>query len=441
MDRLGIIGAAWRRITTRGLERFLMAESDYGTRLPGLREALEVEELIFLSTCNRVEILFVRPDSNSGPSLETMRRRAFEHLTGDLPVAGEAERCLLAWAGEGALEHLLLVACGLDSAQLGEREIRGQLRQAQRLASELGLSGTTLDWAVERALQVARSVEAETEIAAGRISLAGIGFDAVERRWRELRNPAPVALVGVSPMTERCGEWLRDLGASCVVVNRSEDRGRAMAERLSSPYRSLDDFRLDPGPLSALVTATGASAAVLEDAALGRIVTASRLRPLVVDFGVPSDVDPDAARRHGLEHLDMQVINKVAERSRSRRRAESAVARELVDRALVDLQREAAERALSPVMKELAGRYRETAETGVAKLFRRQLRHLSDEERRIVEGFAVGLAKRFAHVPVVGLRALVGEHGLAAADTFLTASDEEMAWGLRAAGRNEEGTP
>ncbi|MEM8998135.1 MAG: hypothetical protein AAGF23_25355, partial [Acidobacteriota bacterium] len=158
MERLGIIGAAWRRITTRGLERFLMPEPEQAERLPRLREALGVEELIFLSTCNRVEMLFVRPGATSGrPSMETLRRRAFETLTGEKPGTGEAERCLLAWTGEGALEHLLLVACGLDSAQLGEREIRGQLRQAQRSASGLGLSGPTLDWAVERALQLART--------------------------------------------------------------------------------------------------------------------------------------------------------------------------------------------------------------------------------------------------------------------------------------------
>ena len=51
-----------------------------------------------------------------------------------------------------------------------------------------------------------------------------------------------------------------------------------------------------------------------------------------------------------------------------------------------------------------------------------------------MEDFARGLVKRFAHVPIVGLRALAGDHGLDAVDTYLAASDREQGWGLRPTG-------
>ena len=206
MERLGVIGAAWKRITTSGLERFQIAPERQADELPRLKQALGVDELLFLSTCNRVEIIFCRPLAGDRLSLAELRRRAFRQLTGRVPQAGEAARSLNIWSGEGALEHLLIVAGGLDSAQLGEREIRGQLRQAHRRAGELGIGGPMLDWTVERALQLARRIESETDIAAGRVSLAGIGFEAVARHLAE--RPGAVAVVGISPMTERCGAWL-----------------------------------------------------------------------------------------------------------------------------------------------------------------------------------------------------------------------------------------
>ena len=260
MDRLGIIGAAWRRVTTRGLERFLIPVEEQAERLPRLQQALGVDEMIFLSTCNRVEILFARHHAPGLPPLEELRLRAFRELAGSDPEPGEAARCLHVWAGEGALEHLLMVACGLDSAQLGEREIRGQLKQSHRCAVEHGLSGPILAWAVERAIQLAREIERRTELSSGRVSLAGIGLEAVQSRLQT--HPGTVAIVGVSAMTERCAERLMDDDVSCLVVNRGEERGRALAERLGASYQPLDSFRQAPEPCTALVTATGAAAPI-----------------------------------------------------------------------------------------------------------------------------------------------------------------------------------
>ena len=429
MERLGIISAAWRQLSARGLEKFLVPAEHQAERLPRLKDALGVDEMIFLSTCNRVEILFARQLATRQPPLEELRRRAFAELVGSEPAAGEAERSLRVWAGEGALEHLLLVACGLDSAQLGEREIRGQLKQSYQRALDLGLSGQFLGWTVERAVQLARSIERQTELSAGRVSMAGIGLEAVQDHLRD--HPGTVAIVGVSAMTERCAESLVEDGAPFVVVNRSEERGRALAERLGSTFLPLETFRQQPVACTALITATGANDPIFAKDELRRLIEASEKPPLVVDFGLPPDVDPGDADAFGIRVLDIEAITRIAEKSRSRREADQATAREYVDRALVDLRREAAERALAPVLGRLGQRYRHTAEDGVGRLFRRQLRHLGEDERRAVEDFAQGLAKRFAHVPIVGLRALAGEHGLDAVHAFLAASDEEQAWGLR----------
>lgn len=429
MHRFGIIGTVFRRVGTRGLERFTVPNDERAERLPRLREALEVDELIYLATCNRVEILVTGHDLADPALAAHRRRRAFAELVGREPAAGEAERALRLWGGEGALEHLLVVSCGLDSAQLGEREIRGQLRAGHALARELDLCGPLLDWAVERAIRAARDVEKASALAKGRLSLAGIGLARLQEHLVD--RPGRVALVGVSAMTERCGEALRADGVDCTVVNRGAERGRALADRLGVPYRPLDAFLADPGPFTALVVATGARRPIFDADALETLCAATDRPPLVVDFGVPPDVDPRAAERLGVTRWGMDEINAEADANRERRRAESATAREHVDRALADLRREMAERSTSPVLAELDRRYRRTARDGASRLFRRELRHLGESERKAVESFALGLAKRFAHVPLRGLRALASEHGSTAVDTFLAASDAELAKLLR----------
>ena len=66
------------------------------------------------------------------------RTQIFRSLTGREPAPGEARSALRAWTGEAAVEHLFLVACGLDSAQAGEREIAAQLRSAWEAARTRG---------------------------------------------------------------------------------------------------------------------------------------------------------------------------------------------------------------------------------------------------------------------------------------------------------------
>ena len=65
------------------------------------------------------------------------------------PKAGEAQRALRAWGGEGAVEHLFLVAAGLDSARVGETEIAGKIRDARKRSRDAGVLGSRLDRVLE----------------------------------------------------------------------------------------------------------------------------------------------------------------------------------------------------------------------------------------------------------------------------------------------------
>ncbi|MEJ0007024.1 MAG: hypothetical protein WDM77_11825 [Steroidobacteraceae bacterium] len=131
MHRIGIVGVSYRHASAGQVAQFAVAKDALAHRLGVLREALQGAEVLYLSTCNRVEIIYATADA-------AIDRRAevFRALTGREPVNGEAAAALRAWTGEAAVEHLLLVACGMDSAQAGEQEIYVQLRAAWQAARE-----------------------------------------------------------------------------------------------------------------------------------------------------------------------------------------------------------------------------------------------------------------------------------------------------------------
>ena len=424
MERIGLVGLSWRHGGAEELARFTIPETARADLLPRLARSLGVTELVYLATCNRVELAFVVP---SGRAIGGYRPRIYRELTGSEPAPGEAERILRAWAGEGAAEHLLLVAAGLDSARPGETEIAGQVRAAYETARGLGLVGSRLELLFEHALRVSARVHRDTHVGERRVSLAEIAFDRI--RERLARTPGDVAAVGVSPMTERACRELAARGAGIVVVNRTLPRAEALAAEVGARAVALDAFRDDPAPVEALISATGSPDPVLDRAALERLAARapSGEAPLVVDMAVPPDIDPEDAARVGLERIGMNQIVAIAEENRRDRLVELADARTIVDEALEELRNRIVERHLAPVLAALQRRYRATAAQGVERLLRRELRGLGDDEQRAVRRWAETLARRFAHIPTAGLRALARHGGNEAVDRFLAGLDRDLA--------------
>lgn len=430
LEHLGLVGVSWRQNGSEALAEFALDQERAAAELQGFARRLQLSELAYLVTCNRVELIFARGERTP---VHDLRRDAFQLLTGRAAAPGEAERRLRAWAGEGAAEHLFLTAAGLDSACVGETEIVGQVRGAQERALELGLCGPSLGLVFEEALRIAGRVRGGTKLAEGRVSLAEIAV--AKLRERIARTPGRIALVGVSPMTERAAVSLAQAGLDFTVVNRSADKAAALAARHGAQHVPLDDFLREPPAVEAVLTATGAGEPVLKRATLERLAAYARSGqpPLIVDMAVPGDVDAAQCAALAIPRLSLDEIVQHAEQNRAARVLEAGPAREQVDQALDELQDRFTARYYGPLFGALQQRYRRTAEEGVKRLLKRDLKGLGDAERAAIETWAEVLARRFAHIPSLGLRGLLHDGPDGSLEAFLRGLEPEFADELRAA--------
>jgi glutamyl-tRNA reductase len=423
MHRVGVVGICWRQRRADVLAALTIPREERAERLPRLLETAGVEELVYLSTCGRVEVAFATDGSQS---FDTIRRRLFAGLTGREPRAGEAEHALRAWHGEGAAEHLFVVASGLDSARVGESEVSGQFRDALALAREFGTSGPRLERVFDEALRVAKRIRPLTEGRIGSVSLAEIaGLHALER---VRRTPGAVALVGVSPMTERCAELLTKEGVAVIVVNRTLSRAETLAATVGGEARSLDAFRAAPDAVEVVVLATSASEPVLARAELERLAarTTSGSPPLILDLGVPPNVTPEAAAAADVPRIGMERISEEAAEGRERLLLEFADARAIIDDAVVDFRKHTAERLVGDMIAQLRLSYRRTALEGVERLLAKSLPGLDEPQCEAIRRWAETLANRMAHLPSVGLRDLAFEIGPSAVETFFGSSETRV---------------
>jgi glutamyl-tRNA reductase len=410
MHQIGVVGLSYRHAGIDDVARLSIPKADLEARLPSLRAALGVSELLYLGTCNRVELLFATHD---GEPAGDLREPALEQLSGCRSPQGGAARLLRAWAGESALEHVLLLACGLDSAQAGEREIAAQLRAAWEAARAAGTSGPLLDRLVGEALGMANRVQ---RLHAGRgASLADL---AAARVLDHLAGAAgPVALIGVSPMTRRCGLALHRAGVPLLIVNRTLAPAAELAASVAGRAVPLDQFRDRPDAVAALVLAAGGGEPVLDARAL-RLLAGSAPRaprsppqlrgarpPLAVDFGVPPNIDPEEAVRAGITRVGMSDLVQEVQERRVTELLRLAPVRAAIDERLARLRAEMATRAIGPRLAQLRGSFERIAADELERALAHELRGLGAEQRAAVAQLTSRLARRLAHLPISGMRA------------------------------------
>lgn len=414
MHQIGVVGLSYRHAGIDDVARLTIPKADLEARLPGLRAALGVSELLYLGTCNRVELLF----ATHGVPAGDLREAALQALSGRRPAPGEAPRLLRAWLGESALEHVLLLACGLDSAQAGEREIAAQLRSAWDAARATGTSGPMLDRLASEALAMSnrmRRLQAGTRPP----SLADL---AAARVLEHLGGkPQTVALIGVSPMTRRCGLALHEQGVPLLIVNRSLAPAAELAASVGGEAASLEQFRERPDGVAAVVLAAGGGEPVLDARVLGLLASRSSPAdppPLAIDFGVPPNVDPEAAHHAGVMRVGMDELVQEVQERRIHELLRLAPVRAAIDERLTRLREEMATRAIGPRLAQLRAAFERIAADELERALTAELRDLTQSQREAAAQLTARLAHRLAHLPIAGMRAAAVHAGPEAIDAF-----------------------
>ncbi len=413
MNRFALIGASYKTAGVERLGQLALPKDQIAARLPGLAAEIGAQELAYIGTCNRVEFLLA---GENPLAVQTCRDRLGQLLTQAPLPETETRRIFRAWTDEGAVEHLFLVASGLDSAQAGEREIYAQVRSAWTTSRKAGTCGPQLDYIFGEALRAAQDVHQQAARPGNADSLANFAVKRAEDFLKGQRGR--IALVGVSPMTRHCARAFARAGQSMVIVNRTLELAQEFAGEVKAEALALDVFKKDPSGFDVIITAVGGAEPVLDETLLRKL--AKGKKPLILDLGVPPNVDPEAAEALEIERVGMDQVIADAATGRTAKLGELASARVLIDEHLERLRSEYAIRESAPLLQRLTMQYQQAA----VESLRRLPRGPHDEET--LRQWAESFARRMAHAPMKGLRALAAEAGPEAVQAYMDGVEEAL---------------
>ncbi len=359
-----------------------------------------VSEAVVLSTCNRIEI-YVFAETFHG-AFQNVRDFLAEtaHVSPE-----EFSDALYAHYEADAVSHLFSVACGLDSAVLGEHEIQGQVKSAWETARLEGTCGTTLNALFRHAAEVGKRARTETGISQHITSVSHAAVALAAERLGGL-NGRRLMVLGAGDMGEGMAASLaKSETAEVVVANRTTGRAEELAQRMGGRAVSLNEMSADLAVVDVLLTSTGASSLILEHCDVAEIMTQRANRPLlIVDVAVPRDVDPAAGELDGVTLLDMDDLRAFADRGLRERRAELDRVRTIINDELNRYLDYSSAREAAP----LIAAFRTRAEILRKEELDRHAAGLSPAEQQAVEAATRGLVGKLLHEPTVRLKDAAG---------------------------------
>jgi glutamyl-tRNA reductase len=302
-----VVGLSHRSAPVEVLEQAAVGTDDVPKLLDEMLRGAHVDEVVLLSTCNRIEVYAVVDAFHGG--LGDVSAVLSRHS--GLPLTELTEHLYVHYAGS-AVQHLFAVASGLDSMVVGEAQILGQLRSAYAAADEAGTVGRVLHELAQQALRVGKRVHARTGIdTAGASVVSEALVDAAAALGRDLAG-ARAVVVGAGAMGALAAAHLRRAGAAeIVVLNRSPERAERLAATTSAqgtPARGagLPALAAELPGADVVVACTGAIGTVVDRVTVAAAVAARADRPLAIcDLGLPRDVDPGVAALPGVTVVDL----------------------------------------------------------------------------------------------------------------------------------------
>lgn len=406
MERVAVVGLSLQETDVVGLERLARPSPERAEAFAReLADELGASELVLLTTCNRVEVVFAR-EAGHLPSAHDR-----EVIATSLSLAQQDELRLRMHlhTGRDAVRHLFRVASSLDSVVVGEDQILAQVRSAYQTSERNGLTGRLLGQLFEHAFQVGKQVRTDTELSRIPVSVVSLGLSEVSRRVGASNGSlARVAVIGAGAMAELVVRNAREHGVEvAVVANRSLERACALATLCSARAMTLEElWKLDER-FDGLVAATSAPGYVVDRE---RLLAFARRTPsgqplVAVDLALPRDIEP--CDDPSAFVVDLDALREAAARNRALRSKAASQAESIVERKLVSFVDRAAQQALSTALAEVRGESESVFERELSQLFVGKLAHLGADERVAIERWARVAFGRVTHVPIHAIKRMV----------------------------------
>ncbi len=365
-----------------------------------------INEIIILSTCNRVELITSVKDPF----------QATEDLLGTLEQASgisldELEGRADIYEDHGAIHHIFSVASGLDSLVVGETQIAGQLKDAYKEAYEKGWCGQKLGRVMHFAFKCAKEVRSSTDISKNPVSIASAAVAMAQDKLGNLGGYTAI-VVGAGEMGTLAAKHLIARGCNVILVGRNVEKTAEIAQQIDPniQVKSSADLGRLVNSYRLLFSATSSKEPVITR----QMVQDKDFHRLWFDMAVPRDIEEIRMERLSIFAVD--DLKEIVEKNMAFREEQARIAYQIVGRYAKEFFKWLQTLEIDPIIKEIRNQAKEAAMAELEKAIKKGF--IDPKDRKNVEKLLHNAFNRFLHQPTKKLKAIADEPS---ADTIVEA--------------------
>jgi glutamyl-tRNA reductase len=406
VQRINIIAFTHSGIGLDQLGKFHLEQEAIVPKMESLKSVMGLTEIMYLSTCNRVEFLFVT-DREVNTQFISEFIRAFQGAENNENNWHDLASKARYWSGINAVNHLIEVATSLDSVVLGEREIITQVRNAYEFAREYGLAQDTIRIVIRQTIETAKKVYTRTSISEKSVSVVSLAFQELMNILPLPPENARVAIIGTGVTNQNMARFLTKNGFhDFIVYNRTLENAVSFVKQFGGQAHSLEHFEKTTTPFDIIITCTGSSSP---------IITSQKLKyqnalKAIVDLAIPADVDAALIENRRFEYICVDTVKSISEKNLMIRKKELLKARQIIFESLEEFKEIFEMRQMEIRMRAIPQHVKAIRNRAMDEVFSNEIESLDENAKDVLDKVLNYMEKKYVSVPMIMAKEMLSKN-------------------------------
>ena len=316
LSQFFVIGINYKKTDATIRGQFAVNADQYNSILQKA-DAMGINELFVLSTCNRTEVYALAFDA------DVLIKLLCSETTGS---ANTFKNLCYIKQGQEAIEHIFSVGAGLDSQILGDYEIVGQMKIAVKFAKERKMIGAFTERLFNTVLQSSKAIKTETELSSGTVSVSFAAIQFLKEYVINIQNKK-IVLLGTGKIGRNtCKNLVDYLGTTDItLINRSEDKAIELAKELNLRSVGMEVLNEEINLADVIIVATNSDLPVITK----NILPQSK-EQVLIDLSIPNNIDPVCKTISRITLVNVDDLSKINDITLQKRMAEIPKAKSII---------------------------------------------------------------------------------------------------------------
>jgi glutamyl-tRNA reductase len=412
LKNLKVLAFTHKHVELKDLGNLVICNEELESRLMNLKHNMDIPEVFYIGTCNRVEFVFYGAHDLTNEFIAQFMEKL------NFCVPQERLQCYLGqvnkYEGMDALNHLLRMSCSLESLVVGEKEILAQVRRAYERCREAGFTGDFLRMLMDRLVKTAKEVYTHTKISRNPISVVSLAYRKL-KEIKSVENPR-ILIIGSGETNQNLAKYFQKKQSSnFVIFNRTVENAQKLATELNAEAYPLSELINYKGGFDILITCTGATTAIIDNTLYQSLLNGEMDKKIIIDLAIPNDIDAEVLANNAVHYIEVSSLQAIANKNIEERYSELSNAEKIISDNIQEFLPIIKQRRVEVAMRQVPQKIKEIKSFALNEVFASEVQALDPEARDVLEKIINYMEKKYIKVPMVMAKEIlvkVNENGV-----------------------------